>query len=95
MKRANMVVYDYDDCPKVIELPDKEIESITVVVLSGDETGTVNFEDGTTLDFDASGWRTMSFFDGFYVVKGDKLAKWLDFDATGKKYLSYTRQKEV
>lgn len=49
----------------------------------------------TEPDFDASEWRIASFFDGFYVVKGDKLAKWLDFDATGKKYLSSTRQKEV
>ena len=33
MKRGSMVVYDFNDDPKVIELPDKEIESIAVAVL--------------------------------------------------------------
>ena len=95
MKRGSMVVYDFNDDPKVIELPDKEIESIAVAVLFGSETGIVNFEDGTTLEFDADEYQKKSFYDGFYIVKGDKLAKWLDFNATGKKYLSSTRQKEV
>jgi hypothetical protein len=31
----------------------------------------------------------------FITVNGDKLAKWLDFDATGKKYLTAARQEEV
>ena len=31
---------------------DKPIKRIDVIVLSGDETGTIRFEDGTRFDFD-------------------------------------------
>lgn len=47
-------IYDYDDNVVKIEIPDKPIKSINVIVLSGDETGTIRFEDGTQFDFDAS-----------------------------------------
>ena len=62
-----------------IELPDKPIKAISVTVLSGDETGTVIFDDGTTVDFDASYWRVCDFFDGSYTVIGEQVSDWLAF----------------
>lgn len=47
-------IYDYDDNAVTIEIPDKPIKRIYVTVLTGDETGTIRFEDSTRLDFDAS-----------------------------------------
>ena len=47
-------IYDFDDNAVKIENPDKPIKRIDVIVLSGDETGTIRFEDGTRFDFDAS-----------------------------------------
>ena len=46
-------IYDFDDNVVKIENPDKPIKRIDVIVLSGDETGTIRFEDGTRFDFDA------------------------------------------
>ena len=41
-------IYDFDDNVVKNEIPDKPIKRIDVIVLSGDETGTIRF------DFDAS-----------------------------------------
>ena len=41
-------IYDFDDNAVKIENPDKPIKRTDVIVLSGDETGTIRF------DFDAS-----------------------------------------
>ena len=40
-------IYDFDDNAVKIENPDKLIKRIDVIVLSGDETGTIRFEDDT------------------------------------------------
>lgn len=63
-----MTVFDFENREVKIELPDKPIKAISVTVLSGDETGTVIFDDGATVDFDASYWRICDFFDGSYTV---------------------------
>ena len=49
-----MKIYDYDNREVIIELPYKEIKEVFVNVLSGDETGIVEFVDGTYIRFDAS-----------------------------------------
>lgn len=64
-----MTVFDFENREVKIELPDKPIKAISVTVLSGDETGTVIFDDGTTVDFDASYWRICDFFDGSYILR--------------------------
>ena len=46
-------IYDFDDNAVKIENPDKPIKRIDAIILSGDETGTIWFEDGTRFDFDA------------------------------------------
>ena len=46
-------IYDFDDNAVKIENPDKPIKRIDVIVLSGDETGTIRIEDGTRFDFNA------------------------------------------
>ena len=89
-------IYDYDDKVKEIEIPDdKQIESINVRIYSGDETGFINFTDDTSIIFDASDNRCMSFDDGFYIVEGDDIQKWLNWTSTHGEYLlpySYMRQ---
>ena len=47
-------IYDYANNAVNIEIPDKPIKRIHVRILTGDETGTILFEDGTQLGFDAS-----------------------------------------
>ena len=85
-------IYDYDDNAVKIEIPDKPIKSIDVTVLSGDETGTIRFEDGTQFDFDASNDRNTDFFDGSYFVEGDDIVRWLKFRPSAGRTASYARQ---
>lgn len=87
-------IYDYDDKAKEIEIPDdKQIESINVRIYSGDETGFINFTDDTSIIFDASNNRCMSFDDGCYIVEGDDIEAWLKWKPCGDKLTySYARQ---
>ena len=67
-----------------IELPDKPIRSIFVLILSGDETGRVEFEDGETFSFDADapdspGGRGIDYCDGYYTVDGDMIPRWMAY----------------
>ena len=45
-------IYDFDDNAVKIEIPNKPIKRIDVIVLSGDETGTIRFENDTPDDRD-------------------------------------------
>ena len=89
-----MKIYDYDNKEVIIELPDKEIKEVFVNVLSGDETGEVEFVDGTTIDFDASKERIMDFCDGYYTVSGGDIEKWFNYVPSGKGTISYERQNK-
>lgn len=86
-----MIVYDYLNTPVEVNLPDRPISSIFVQILSGDETGTVAFEDGTAVHFDASNHRIYGFFDGSYVVCKSKVKEWLAFSPTPGETASYER----
>lgn len=89
-------IYDYDDKVKEVAIPDdKRIESINIRICSGDETGFINFADDTSIIFDASNTRCMSFDDGCYIVDGDNIQKWLNWIPIHGEYLlpySYMRQ---
>lgn len=90
-----MTIYDFDDKPTRIELPDKAISAICVSVISGDETGEVLFEDGSTIPFDASNCRLMDFYDGSYSVRGRLIDRWLNFTPAESRTASYDRQDAV
>lgn len=80
-------IYDYKNSAIEIDTGDKSINFITVTILSGDETGLVVFEYGTTQAFDASKCRCTSHFEGQYVVLGSQVEKW----ASIKPYVSKCR----
>lgn len=89
-----ITIYDYDDKEVQVEVPDKEIKEIFVHVLSGDETGLIEFADGTSIHFDASNCRMMSFDDGCYSVEGEDIEKWLNFEPNKNSFCySYDRQE--
>ena len=74
-------IYDYANHVTEIAIPDdKVISSIYVNILSGDETGIIVFTDGSHIRFDASDFRFTSFYDGNYVVCGENIQKWIEFD---------------
>ena len=69
-------IYDYNNNAIEVDAGDEPINLITVTILSGDETGLIVFEDGTTQAFDASECRCIDSFDGQYVVPGNQVEKW-------------------
>lgn len=88
-----MKIYDYANEIKEIELPDGSvIEYILVVVLSGDETGRVSFTNGDTINFDASDCRYTESYDGAYIVNGDNIQRWLNWEPAPGRTYSYARQ---
>lgn len=89
-----MIIYEYDNTPVDVELPDKPIANIAVHVISGDETGTVQFIDGTYIRFDASKTRIFGFDDGGYIVSGKDIQRWLDFTPCKACTASYLRQRQ-
>lgn len=90
-----MKIYDYDNRVTEIEIPDnKQICTIFVNIVSGDETGFVEFADGDIIRFDASDCRIFGYDDGGYIVKGDSIQKWLDWEPNDDDYTySYSRQR--
>lgn len=90
----NIKIYDYDNNVRMVEVPDgKEIESIDVTVLSGDETGYIFFTDGSRKRFDASNCRMMGFDDGSYSVPSKKVNEWINWKPRGFTN-SYARQRD-
>ena len=92
---AIMKIYDYANNEVNVELPDKEINAIYVHVISGDETGIVNFTDGTHIYFDSSDSRMIGYDDGSYTVDGDIINKWLEWRPSDKRTAAYERQDWV
>ena len=67
-----------------IDLPDKPIRSIFVLVFSDNETGKVEFEDGATLSFSADGSdpRVPGRYDYYgdcYTVSSDMITQWMAY----------------
>lgn len=79
-------IYDYAKEAIEIETLNKPIDHIHVVILSGDETGTIYYEDGTEQSFDASDCRQSSFYDGCYDVAKEDVAWWMAYAPRAQKY---------
>ena len=88
-------IFDYDGRARSIVLKDIDIIAISVTILSGDETIDVYYTDGTVEHFDSCDTRTENYFDGNYVVMGEKLKKWYKYwNFLGCFNISYRRQEE-
>ena len=90
-------IYDYDNKATIVEIPDKPIDYIHVIVLSGDETGIVYFKDGTTQSFDASDCRDTDCFDEEYIVDDMFIKEWIAINPRVGSYdtKSYERAKRI
>ena len=90
-------IYDYDNEATIVEIPDKPIDYIHVIVLSGDETGIVYFKDGTTQSFDASDCRNTDCFDDEYIVDDMYIKEWIAINPKVGSYdtKSYERAKRI
>lgn len=88
-----IAAYQYDNKITLIEMPDLPISEIKVIVVSGDEAGIVVFSNGDEIRFDAGIARGMNFFDGGYIVSGDKIAEWLNFTPDRNEFEAFSYQR--
>lgn len=93
-----ITVYDWSNEPKFIDVPTESIDgiaSIDICILSGDETGSINLKDGTSIDFDASDDRCMTYYDGSYTVSNpEDIKKWIEFKLDDSRTISYIRRNQ-
>ena len=85
-------IYDYDNNPKLIDLPisEDEISCIEVTVLSGDEIVEVTTEDGDSFTCDSSESRVIDCFDGEYFIDNPQIiSSWLHWEPTEKEVKSH------
>ena len=85
-------IYDYDNNPKLIDLPisEDEINCIEVTVLSGDEIAEVTTENGDFFTFDSSESRVIDFFDGEYFIDNPQtISSWLHWEPTEEEVKSH------
>ena len=91
---TSIKIYDFLNEEKIISIT-KPIDSIEVSVISGDEVITINYQDGTSENHDASDDRYLDLYDGFYIVFEDQLEDWsaigLDDLDEDDDYISYKR----
>ena len=72
-------IYDYDNKATEIDVGNKIIDHIRVLVLSGDEVVRVFFENGKNEVFDSSNYRVISLYEGQYEIHKSKLFKWVSY----------------
>ena len=76
-------IRDYSDkqIPVVIENIE-DIVKIQIEILTGDEVMTVIYKDGTSQEFDSSGNRILSFYDGKYTITVEQLDEFSEFEGS-------------
>ena len=93
-----ITVYDWNNKPKFVNVPAESIDdivSIDIRILSGDETGSINLKDGTTIMFDASDDRCMTYYDGDYTLSDpEDIKKWIEFKLDNSRTISYIRRDQ-
>ena len=85
-------IYDYKDNAVEIDTKGKDVASISVEVISGDERIEILYKCGCFTVVDSSSDRFINYYDGCYTLSGDRLTEWMNFKAReGATCLSYKR----
>lgn len=90
-------IYDFENEATEVDVGNKIIDHIIVIVLSGDEMVKVFYKDGTNEEFDSSECRNMDYFDGMYELRGTELFTWLTCEPDIREdyeTISYQRLKD-
>ncbi|EHO53953.1 hypothetical protein HMPREF9099_00532 [Lachnospiraceae bacterium oral taxon 082 str. F0431] len=77
-------IYDYKDNAVEIDTKGKDVASIFVEVISGDECIEILYKSGCFTVVDSSSDRFIHYHDGSYKLSGDKLAEWARYTPTEK-----------
>lgn len=83
-------IYNYNNEPTEIDIGNKEIEYITVEVISGDEWIHIHYEDGTKSHY-RSDTALIPLYDGGYIVRKEEIQKWIELEKVTYDTISYHR----
>lgn len=84
-------IYDYADRITEVDLPDKEIKTISVSIVSGDEVVSIVYIDDTLDFYDSSKTRADNINNGHYIVKGRDIEKFINWKPKLSGYHSHER----
>ena len=85
-------IYDYKDKAIEVDTKGREIVSVSVEVISGDECIEIIYKSGAFETIDSSSDRFINYHDGGYELSGDELSEWMEYTpAEGKSGISYER----
>lgn len=84
-------IYNFENEPTEVELKCRAVSRIYVTVITGDETITVLFSNGTAKEFNSSDTRVVDNIDGTYILKGNRIREWMEYEPTGDGAISYER----
>lgn len=88
-------IYDYKDNVVEIDTKGREVASISVEVVSGDERIEIIYKSGAFEMIDSSSDRFINYYDGGYELSGDKLSEWMKYTPTKEeKRISYKRLRK-
>ena len=79
-------IYNFENEPTEVELKCRAVSRIYVTVITGDETITVLFSNGTAKDA-----RIVDDVNGSYILKGKQIREWINFEPTGEGAISFER----
>jgi hypothetical protein len=77
-------IYDHKDNAVEIDTKGKDVASISVEVISGDERIEILYKCGCFTVVDSSSDRFMHYHDGSYELSGDKLVEWIRYTPKGE-----------
>ena len=84
-------IYNFENEPTEVELKCRAVSKIYVTVITGDETISVLFSNGSIKEFSSSDTRVVDNIDGTYVLKGNRIREWMEYEPTGDGAISYER----
>lgn len=84
-------IYNFENEPTEVELKCRAVSRIYVTVITGDETITVLFSNGTAKEFSSSDTRIVDDVNGSYILKGKQIREWINFEPTGEGAISFER----
>lgn len=84
-------IYNFENEPTEVELKCRAVSKIYVTVITGDETISVLFSNGSIKEFSSSDSRVVDTIDGTYVLKGKRIREWMEYKPKENGAISYER----
>lgn len=90
-----MVIYNHEGKSTNMQIPEKPINYVLVLVLDGDEAAVVFFNDLKSVYLDNAPNRTVGQFNTSYIVNKDVLDAWMSYKPKSSENAAFERKRFV